>query len=93
MMFLSLRDPADQKRAEAGEELTGVYRLSLEGGEAIKAFTLPIQAGKLEKLKNGLYLVTARCDANVPDYYKMNAEERKQVAEDKEKKRRVSRIG
>ena len=33
MMFLSLRDPADQKRAEAGEELTGVYRLSLEGGE------------------------------------------------------------
>ena len=85
LMFLSLRDPVDQKRAEAGEELTGVYRLRLDGGEAIKAFTLPIQAGKLEKIKDGLYLVTARCDANLPDYYKMSAEERKQVAEDKKK--------
>lgn len=77
LMFLSLRDPSDQKRAEAGEELTGAYRLSLNGGEAVKAFTLPIQAGKLEKLDEGLYLVTARCDATLPDYYKMNAEERK----------------
>lgn len=85
LMFLSLRDPSDQKRAEAGEELTGAYRLSLNGGEAVKAFTLPIQAGKLEKLDEGLYLVTARCDATQPDYYKMNAEERKQVAEDKKK--------
>ena len=85
LMFLSLRDPSDQKRAEAGEELTGAYRLSLNGGEAVKAFTLPIQAGKLEKLDEGLYLVTARCDATLPDYYKMNAEERKQVAEDKKK--------
>lgn len=85
LMFLSLREAAEKKRAEEGEELTGVYRLSLNGGEALKAFTLTVAASKLEKIRDGLYLVTARCDANVPDYYKMNAQERRQVAEERKK--------
>ena len=85
LMFLSLRDEEDKKRAENGEELTGVYRLSMHGGEALKAFTLPVHAGKLEKLDDGLYLVTAQCDATVPDYWCMNDQQKKEVAENRKK--------
>lgn len=87
LMFLSVRDEEDRKKVEEGQELTGVYRISLDGGEAVKAFTLPLAVTRLEKIETGLYLVTARCDAGVPDYYKMNETQRREVAEQRHRDR------
>ena len=84
LLFPSLRDSADRKKAEE-EELTVYYRLSLKGGEAQKAFTVPFHAKNIDKLSEGMYLITADTDATVPDYYKMTAEEKKAVAEERKK--------
>jgi len=85
LLFSSIRKESDKKRVEAGEEFSVFYRLSLDGGEALKAFTLPVRVASIEKMKNGKYVVIGDCDATIPDYYKMNKEERAKVHEDKKK--------
>lgn len=82
ILFAGARLASDQKKMET-EDLTVYNRISIHGGEAVKAFTLPIKAGDIKKLSDGLYLVTGRCDAGVPDYYKMSSEERAAVAKAK----------
>ena len=78
ILFAGARLASDQRRMET-EEITVFNRISIHGGEAIKAFTLPVKAVGIKKLSDGLYLVTASCDAGAPDYYKMSSEERAAV--------------
>lgn len=82
ILFAGARLASDKKKAET-EEFTVYNRISIHGGEAVKAFTIPVKATNIEKISCGKYLITARCDANVPDYYKMSAEERADVAKKK----------
>src|SRR5699024_7636235 len=44
LLFVSRRDPQVQKLQEAGEEATAFYRLDTTGGEAVKAFQVPLSA-------------------------------------------------
>lgn len=85
LLFSSIRKESDKKRVEAGEEFSVFYRLSLQGGEALKAFTLPVRVSEIEKMNNGKYKVIADTDATIADYYKMSSEERSKVHEDKKK--------
>ena len=78
ILFAGARLASDQRRMET-EEITVFNRISIHGGEAVKAFTLPVKAVGIKKLSDGLYLVTASCDAGAPDYYKMSSEERAAV--------------
>lgn len=82
VLFAGARLDCDKKKMET-EEMTIFNRIHIHGGEAVKAFTLPIKATEIKKLSDGLYLVTGRCNAGVPDYYKMNSEERAAVAKTK----------
>ena len=50
LLFISRRDPQAQKLQEAGEEATAFYRLDTTGGEAVKAFQVPLAASPLEKV-------------------------------------------
>ncbi len=84
LLFPALRDETDKKKA-AEEDFTVFYRVSLNGGEAQKAFKVPVKARNVQKLGEGVYLITAFCDATVADYYKMTAEEKKAVADDRKK--------
>lgn len=58
LLFQALRDEKDQKKAK---ELpyTVYYRLSLNGGEAYRAFALPLEVTRIEKVKEHLYLISA----------------------------------
>lgn len=88
ILFSSIREAADKKRAERGESFTIWYRICIHGGEAQKAFELPVQAQSIQAVGgDGLYAVTASVDANFSDYYKMSDEEKAKVhdAYDKEK--------
>ncbi len=80
ILFPAVRSAADKKRAEAKEQFTAYYSLDLTGGEAMPAFTLPFAASSLKKLDENTYLASGSIDANYPDYYKMSADERKNVA-------------
>ena len=79
ILFPAVRSAAEKKRAEKKEQFTSFYRLSLTGGEAIRAFTLPFSAEWIKKLPNGSYAVLGSIDANVPDYYCMSREDREKI--------------
>lgn len=79
LLFAAVRSDAEKKRAEAKDLFTSFYRISIHGGEATLAFTLPYSAGRIESLGNGKYWVSGEIDANYPDFYKMTEDERKDV--------------
>lgn len=85
LLFSAVRSAAEKKRAEEKELFTSWYRISVHGGEAEPAFTIPVTVTKLEKIDESRYLVTALCDAECPDYYKMGMFERKKWAEQRKK--------
>ena len=80
ILFPAVRNAAEKKRAEAGEQFTVWYRLDVTGGEAQPAFEMPFAASHLEQLGENKWLVSGVIDANHPDYYKMTEEERNAVA-------------
>lgn len=79
ILFPAVRSADEKKRAERKEQFTSFYRLDLCGGEAIHAFTLPFAADWIKKLPNGSFIAVGSIDANEPDYYCMDREDREKV--------------
>ena len=71
LLFASSRDPEQKKRQEAGEEYTAFYRLDLGGGEAKKAFSVPLSASLEAKLGDGRYLLRVDWDLRFSRAYTM----------------------
>ena len=67
ILFPAIREEQDKKRVEEGFPYSCFYRISLDGGEAVKAFEVPLRVMAIRKLKEGLYLLTAKTDANGED--------------------------
>ncbi|MDO4483827.1 MAG: S9 family peptidase [Clostridia bacterium] len=82
LLFPAVRTAAEKKRAEAGEQFTVWYRLSLSGGEAMPAFTLPFACTGLVPLPEGRFAALGIIDKAIPDYYQMTDEARAKVAAD-----------
>lgn len=57
----------DEDKPEEGHTKTAFYRISLLGGEAAPAFSIPYQVTHIEKLSHHLYVFTAEIDLNRPD--------------------------
>lgn len=83
LLFSSLRDKQDQEAVEQGEERTVFYRISLHGGEAIKAFTIPLVVTGIQKLRDGYYACTVDYDLNYSYCYTLSEEEKAKVRKDK----------
>ncbi len=63
MLFASRRDQEDEDDGdETNQEQTHMYRISIQGGEAQKAFTLPHKALSLRRVDDRRLLYTARVD-------------------------------
>ena len=62
---------ATQRREEdkpgEGKEKTAFYRLSLNGGEAFKAFEIPYAVDEIKKISDGIYGFSAVLDLNRPE--------------------------
>ena len=82
ILFPAVRSAREKKRAEAKEQFTSWYRLDITGGEAVHAFTLPFGVSRLEKVPGG-WVALGTIDANSPDYYLMNDEERAGYAKER----------
>jgi len=67
-----------QREKENDELSTTFYRLNINGGEALKAFTLPLQVSSIKALADH-YLVEAHININYSDYYQMSDEEKAKV--------------
>lgn len=62
LLFTSGRDPEAAEKGKSGENFTSFYRIKLCGGEAEKAFSVPLSASLVEKVSDGLYLLSADWD-------------------------------
>lgn len=83
ILFPAMREEKDQARAQKGERFSIWYRLDLTGGEAQRAFELPVPCGKLEQLNEKLWFFTAPIDRTYPDEYKASQEERERIAKER----------
>ena len=82
ILFPADRSAKERKRREAREEFTAYYRLSMSGGEALPAFTLPFAATGLRPLGEGVYLALGSIDARRPDYFEMTDAARAEFAKE-----------
>ena len=47
IVFKNTRDKKDLEKIENGEELSVFYRININGGEAKRAYSIPLQVGKI----------------------------------------------
>ena len=61
---------------------TDLYRIHLDGGEAVRAFTLPFAMSSMKKVKDGVYAALGTIDMHNPDVYLLDEEGRKKYADE-----------
>lgn len=58
-----------------GPPKTDFYRICMNGGEAVKAFTLPLNVSEMKYLGEGNWLISASVDPACPERYLLSKEE------------------
>lgn len=81
ILFPAMREEKDRERAKNGERFSVWYRLDIRGGEARKAFELPVPCGSMTRLNEKLWFFVADIDREHPDEYLQTPEERKELQE------------
>lgn len=83
--ILFATDRRDEKKKEKDEEEKGastvLYRLPLTGGEAEKAYELPLDADSFRLLPDGNLLMTGEITTENPDLYLLEGEKKKKALE------------
>lgn len=78
LLFVNMRDDQDQQAVEKGEERTSFYRINIHGGEAIKAFSIPLQVTSMKKLDATRFVCSVTYDLQYSGMYNINKEEKQQ---------------
>ena len=76
LLFPAVRCPKVKAKLEKGENLTSFYEISPEGGEALRAFDLPVRTGGLTNIGGGKYMLTSVFDNNYPELEGLSDEEK-----------------
>lgn len=76
VLFSSTRDEKDRKRLESGEAFTQYYRINVNGGEAQKAFQIPLKVTGIRQINEEQYLISAVFDASHKDLSGLSDEEK-----------------
>lgn len=84
LLFAAARDSKDKKLAEKKEAFTSFYRISISGGEAEKAFTIPLPVLSIKPMKKDEYLIAAVIDLEYPDWYLMSDKEKEAAKKKRE---------
>ena len=83
--ILFATDKRDEKKKEKDAEEKGastvLYRLPLTGGEAEKAYELPLDAGSFKLLPDGNLLMTGEISTENPDLYLLTGDKKKKALE------------
>ena len=87
LLFSSGRDPEQKKRQEAGEEYTAFYRMNTQGGEAQKAFSVPLSASLEEKVRDGLYLLRVDWDLRFSKAHALKGSAKEELLKEKKEER------
>ncbi len=76
LLFPAVRCPKVKAKLEKGENLTSFYEISPEGGEALRAFDVPVRTGGLTNIGGGKYMLTSVFDNNYPELEGLSDEEK-----------------
>ena len=87
ILFPADRDQQAKKAAAEGKTLTSYYRLSLEGGEARKAFSLPYRVTSLKKLDDQWVLALISKDLNEISVENLQGQELKKALKQREEEK------
>ena len=77
--YLQTQDKKDKERRDKGEQFTTYYEISLKGGEAIKAFEIPLNIAKLEIIDKHKLLLLGQYDHSRPNLEKLSEEEKEKA--------------
>ena len=76
IIFTAMRDPALKNKVAAGETWTAVYKLALDGGEAVEYFRLPETVTGIKVLDDENFVLTISNNSNRPDIEAMEGDEK-----------------
>ena len=80
LLFPAARTDKEKERAKGGEEFTSYYRISIDGGEAVKAFELPFNASLDKKIPGtDLWLLDGMTSPDCPDFYSLPKEDQEKA--------------
>jgi dipeptidyl aminopeptidase/acylaminoacyl peptidase len=76
IVFPDIRDSKDREKKDEGEEFTQYYKISIKGGEALKAFRVPRNVNSIKMLNPDTYLFTSAFDINQADLASLSEEDK-----------------
>ena len=83
IIFKNMRDQKDLDRVKAGEDLSVFYRININGGEARKAFSIPLKVSNIEVLSDNQLLLSVLFNKDYSIAYNMNEADKKALLERK----------
>ena len=84
ILFANMREDSDREAVKKGEERTVFYRISINGGEAHRAFAIPLNVTEIKKVKAHLYAFTADYHLLYSHMYILSEEERNKVIKERQ---------
>lgn len=79
--FFAKRSDEEKDNSKNLLQESALYRLSLNGGEALKVWTLPLSISSIESLKDGRYIFTASFNLDNKDLFLETLSKRKEHAQ------------
>ncbi|MFR1708313.1 MAG: prolyl oligopeptidase family serine peptidase [Clostridium sp.] len=76
VLFQEVRDSKNKKKLEEGEEFSQFYKLNVHGGEAIKAFNIPMTVEDIIELDSNTFLFTAIHKVGEKSFFELSEEEK-----------------
>lgn len=76
LLFKSLRDKKDKEKKDSKHPISTYYEISLEFGEARRAFSLPINVSSIYYLNEDKYLLIGDFNQAMGDVYKLSPDEK-----------------
>lgn len=83
LLFTSERSKTCTEKKQRLEEYTELYRIDTRGGEAVRAFTLPLNATPLERVRDDLYLFSVQWDMGFSKAYLLEGKAKEALLREK----------
>lgn len=87
VLFQEVRDSKDKKKLEEGEEFSQFYRLNIYGGEAVKAFKIPMTVRDIIEVDEDTFLFTAIHKVGEKSFFELSDEEKSEKLKTKKEEK------
>lgn len=77
IIFSTIRNPKDKKRKEEGEEFTQYYKISINGGEALEYFSVPVNVNSAKLIDDKLLVFKSSYNIYNKDLNELSEDEKK----------------